>query len=150
MAVRPAPTDTNMSYTELNALYTHVLSGVPLHKVEKALDILSFVLTIDPFLGAIAIEGTSIPEWKRTSCMVSLLSLQMGDIEDYLANLSSLVQVERLPSTHRYQIRFLHVSLGDFLLDPTRSHKFYCNPERIITKLVEVCIQHLNAGGMLC
>jgi len=150
MAMRPTPTDTNMPYTELNALYTLVVPGVPLHKIEKALDILSFVLTIDPILSAIAIEDTSIPEWKRTSYMVLLLSLQMGDIEDYLANLSSLVQVECLSSTHRYQIRFLHVSLGDFLLDPTRSHKFYCNPERIITKLVEVCIQHLNAGGMLC
>jgi len=156
MALRPAPTDTNMPYMELNALYTHVLSRVPPHKIEKALDILSFILVVRPrllekqFLPSIAdrLLGRYSKTTDRTphyDALLSLLCLQPGDIVFYLANLSSLVEVDNNNSHGNLpNIRISHASLGDFLLDRHRSHKFYCNPQQFFGKVLCICLKDSN------
>jgi len=145
MAVRPAPTDANVPWTELYALYRHVLSCVPPQHIEKALDILSFQLIIRPSGildkllrsdGSTFVDGRLVRE-----AMHLLLSLEPGDLVLHLGKLFSLVQVSN-DDVHKEfpYIRISHASLGDFLLDPQRSDNFYCNEQRILTRMLGVCL----------
>jgi len=136
MAVRPDPFDANIPNTELNALYTHALSRVPSYKIERSLEILSFTVIVSPILD---------PQ-VQPQIMVSLLSLEPGDTEFYLADLTSLVQVQYdkdLPS-----VRILHASFGDFLLDPQRSHKFHCDPGSFFAKISGYGLELLTKDGL--
>jgi hypothetical protein len=51
------------------------------------------------------------------------LFFQPGDVELYLGDLSSLVNIGP-----EQEINILHASLADFLLDLTRSKEFWINP----------------------
>jgi len=152
MAVRPAPVNANMPYTELNALYSHVLSCVSTRNIDKALDILSFSLIVSPagILDKLLRfrESTFIKERFVYQAMHLLLSLEPGDLEFYLGKLSSIVQVSH-DVVHKDfpYIRILHASLGDFLLDPQRSHRFYCNQQRILTRMLGVCLESFTTDG---
>lgn len=157
MAIRSAPEDINMPYVELNTLYSHVLSCVPPHKIGKALEILSCVITVLPALGAlvgvfelVVDRFTRLTYQQRPSKYLhSLLSLVPGDLEFYLSNLSSLLGVQdNKVGGDIYNVVIRHASLGDYLLDHRRSHKFYCEPQRIFTTLLEALLEHLNIDGL--
>jgi len=142
MAVRPAPTDTNMPYTELNALYTHVLTCLPFHKIEKALDILFFIILLRPYFSDPS--WTPLPGRRRTEdALCSILSLEPADLVFYLVNLSSIVEVNIDDAKRHFPtVRLSHTSLGDFLLDPHRSRRFYRHPETFISKVLCVYLEH--------
>jgi len=153
LAVRPAPTDANMPYTELNALYTHVLSRVPSHKIEMALDILLYVTIIRPQLLLQLENLSSMPiddDWPDlrpgqfpTGCndLTKLLFLSPSDLVFYLAELSSLVGVH-VGIGEGLDVGIAHASLGDFLLDPHRSKGFYRDSPTFISKVLCNYINH--------
>jgi hypothetical protein len=124
LAIRPPQKD--LPFAELDALYTHIFTGV--EEIEPALEILSLLLISFPA--------------PYTTMIEEVLSLQPGDVELYLGNLSSLVNIGP-----QQEIKILHASLTDFLLDLTRSKEFWINPRSRHTVFARRCLQLLQCNG---
>ena len=125
LAIRPPQKD--LPFAELDALYTHIFTGV--EEIEPVLEILSLLI----------ISSSSSP---LLPTIEEFLFLQPGDVELYLGDLSSLVNIG--PAQ---EIRILHASLTDFLLDPTRSKEFWINPGSRYTMFARRCLQLLQRTG---
>jgi len=123
LGVRPPQKD--LPFAELDALYMHILAGVG--DVEPVLEILSLL-----FLGF----------EQRLPIVEQFLSLQPGDIELYLGDLSSLVNIGADETIH-----LLHASLQDFLVDPTRAKELWINPRARHTAFARRCLQSLQLKG---
>ena len=128
LGIRPPQKD--LPFAELDALYMHILAGV--EYIEPVLDILSFVL----FSRGLAQYSPSLVE------IETFLSLQTGDVELYLGDLSSVVSF----SDYQY-IHILHASLTDFFLDPTRSKELWINPPARYAAFSRRCLQSLQLKG---
>jgi hypothetical protein len=70
------------------------------------------------------------------------LSLQTGDVELYLGDLSSLVSIG--PNK---RIIILHASLTDFFIDPTHSKELWINLPARHTVFAHQCLQSLQCTG---
>ena len=124
LAIRPPQKD--LPFAELDALYTHIFTGV--EEIEPVLEILSLLLLSD----YLVLYLPTIEEF---------LFLQPGDVELYLGDLSSLVKIGS-----NQHIKILHASLTDFLLDLTRSKEFWINPRSRHTMFARRCLQLLHNG----
>ena len=126
IGIRPPQRD--LPFAELDVLYTHILANV--EDVERVLEILSVLLFFREH------------PWNWTlSWIEEILSLQHGDAELYLGNLSSIIEL------NQDTIRVLHASLTDFLVDPTRSKEFWINPRARHTMFARRCLQSLQLKG---
>jgi hypothetical protein len=122
------PPQKDLPFAELDALYMHILAGV--EDIEHALKILSLPMLCSHLCSDLqAIE--------------EFLVLQPGDIELYLGDLSSLVNIE--PESQEIQI--LHASFTDFLMDPTRSKGLWINPRAQHAVFAHRCLQVLQLKG---
>ena len=127
LGIRPPQRD--LPFAELDALYMHILSGV--EDIDFILEILSVML----------FSSNRFP-WPWSAPLIEeFLSLQPGDVEMYLGDMSSLVNVG--PK----RITILHASLTDFLMDHTRSKEFWVNPPVQHTGLARRCLQILQRNG---
>jgi hypothetical protein len=122
------PPQRELPFAELDALYTHILAGV--EDVERILEILSAVFLFD----------RDRQVWSLSQ-IEEILTLQHGDAELYLGDLSSIIHIE-----HNI-IRVLHASFTDFLMDPTRSKEFWINPRARHTLFARQCLQSLQLKG---
>ena len=129
MGIRPPQRD--LPFAELDALYMHILSGV--QDVDSALDILSSVILS---------KHISWAQWGAVPQIEEFLSLQPGDVELHLGDLSSLVNVGPDRAIH-----ILHASLTDFFVDPARSKQFWINPRARHTTFARRCLQLLQLKG---
>jgi len=114
------PPQKDLPFVEIDALYTHIFTGV--EEIEPVLQILSLLLISDSY----SLVLPMIEEF---------LSLQPGDVGD----LSSLVKIGP-----QQEIKILHASLTDFLLDPTHSKEFWINPRFRHTLFACRCLQLLQ------
>jgi len=124
LGIRPPRRD--LPFAELDALYTHILTSV--EDIEHVLDILSFIFFSGYF--------------PSTGMIEEFLSLQTGDVELYLGDLSSLVSIGPNQEIHN-----LHASLVDFFVDPTRSKELWINPPTRHTAFARRCLQSLQFTG---
>jgi hypothetical protein len=122
------PPQRELPFAELDALYTHILASV--EDVERVLDILNVMLFF--------VEHGSVGGLSRIEKM---LSLQHGDAELYMRDLSAIVNIER------NNIWLLHASFKDFLVDPTRSKQFWINPRARHTLFAHQCLQSIQLKG---
>jgi len=120
------PPQRDLPFAELDALYTHIFTGV--EDIEPVLEILSLLL-LSPW-------SWFLPEIEE------FLFLQPGDAELYLGDLSSLVNIG-----HDHQINILHASLTDFFIDPTRSKELWINPATRHSAFARRCLQSLQLIG---
>ena len=120
----------DLPFAELDALYMHILAGV--ENIEFVLYILSFPLLWDSY-HILQRDSSFIEEF---------LSLQTGDVELYLGDLSSLVSIGPLQ-----RVNILHASLTDFFMDPTRSKELWINPPARHTAFARRCLQLLQLKG---
>ena len=131
LGIRPPQRD--LPFVELDALYTHILSGV--ENIECVLEIFSVIFFCD---------HRSSREWNLRSPMIEkFLGLHPGDVELYLGDLNSLICIEPGP----WNIRVLHASLTDFFVDPTRSKIFWINRQAWHTAFARQCLQALQIPG---
>jgi len=126
LGIRPPQRD--LPFSELDALYTQILGGVD--DIERVLEILGCVFFFRYIPHTMAIDA--------------FLSLQPGDVELYLSDLSSLVTINQGPYPG---IRVLHASFTDFLVDPTRSKTFWINPRARHTAFACRCLEILQLKG---
>ncbi len=119
------PISNNSPFSELDSLYMQILS------VQKNWDqiqqILGVILASDGFIDT----SNDIEEF---------LGLRIGDTELHLADMSSLVSWN---SQRDHHIHILHASFRDFLLDPTRSGRFFVDEKGMHTMMAHHCLQHL-------
>jgi hypothetical protein len=130
LGIRPPQRD--LPFAELDALYMHILASV--ENIEPVLEILSLVCvsysTYSPFY------------YHPSPAMIeTFLSLQTGDVELYLGDLSSLVSIR--PRV----VNILHASLTDFFMDPTRSKELWINSSARHTTFARRCLQSLQLKG---
>jgi len=104
-------------------LYTHILAGV--EELEPVLEILSVIF----------FWTHGIPRGWSSPVIEEFLSLQPGDVELYLGDLNSLVNIGPTQIIH-----IIHASLTDFLMDPTRSKEFWINPQVRHTAIAHRCL----------
>jgi hypothetical protein len=128
LGIRPPQKD--LPFAELDGLYRHILAGV--EDIEPVLEILSFLFFSSP----------NIPTRWGSPQIEEFLSLQPGDVELYLGDLSSLVNVGS-----NQGIYVLHASLTDFLMDPTRSKELWINPRTRHAAFARRCLQSLQLKG---
>jgi len=127
LGIRPPKRD--LPFSELDALYTHIFTGV--EDIEHVLEILSLVFCSDGFWC-----------YAPFPAIENFLSLQTGDVELYLGDLSSLVSIG--PNK---RIIILHASLTDFFIDPTCSKELWINLPARHTAFARRCLQSLQCTG---
>jgi hypothetical protein len=121
-------------FAGLDALYRYILA-VAVEEIEPVLEILSFIFFCSPNIEV---------HW-RSPQIEEFLSLQPGDVELYLRHLNPLVNIG--PDQ---QIQVAHASLLEFFKDPTRSKKFWINPQARHTAFARWCLQSLQFKGKQC
>ncbi|KAF9480412.1 hypothetical protein BDN70DRAFT_856948 [Pholiota conissans] len=93
-------------FAHLDALYRYILSQV--ERIEDVFDVLAYALLT---------EITDIPNIENA------FEHPTGEVEVLLADFAALIACESYYNST--QIKFLHKSLPDFLLDKSRSEEFY-------------------------
>jgi hypothetical protein len=112
------PRGKTTPFAEIDALYSYILSAAS-DNIEKILDIFIVLLFLQ----------ISHSEWKKSvQFLESFLSYRTGEIFMVLSDMHSIISV---PFPHQQDMapRFLHASLGDFLVDRSRSGEdFFLDP----------------------
>ncbi|KAF8802001.1 hypothetical protein BYT27DRAFT_7197458 [Phlegmacium glaucopus] len=118
-------------FAELDALYIHIFSKVK--DINRALEILSLLV----------LKQSIIP--LTAELLEKLFFLRHGDAHIIFSDLHSIMDVPP-PSTDRKlsQIRIYHASLADFLLDKSRSVKFYIDAGNAHANLTQYFLKHLS------
>jgi len=120
-----SPPNRDLPFVELDALFSHILSSVG--DIDLVLEVLSLLLTV---LGM-----------ATSSHMEDLLSCDQGEIQILLVNLHSII---RVPESDTDEIRILHASFRDYLLDRSRSGPFYIELSEAYAKLAVMYIDRIN------
>jgi hypothetical protein len=112
------PRGKTTPFAEIDALYSYILSAAS-DNIEKILDIFTVLLFL----------RTSHPEWMQVvPFLESFLSYRTGEIFMVLSDMHSIISVPS-PDQLNTAIQFLHASLGDFLVDRSRSGEdFFLDP----------------------
>ena len=139
-------------FAELDALYIHIFSTVK--NPNKVLEILGFIL-----LRQVDVDA-SAELWTRRLLSPQLIAaapqlledlffLRRGEIYIILTDLHSIVDVPA-PDTDRTlsTIRLFHASLGDFLLDKSRSATFYIDAGNAHANLTQYFLKHLSKADL--
>jgi hypothetical protein len=122
----------DLPFAELDALYMHILTSV--ENIEPVLDILSLVCLSYFSYGPFHYIPSQV-------VIEQFLSLQTGDVELYLGDLSSLV------SLRSHRVKILHASLTDLFMDSTRSKELWINSPARHTTFARQCLQTLQLKG---
>jgi len=119
------PPNRDLPFVELDALFTHILSSVA--DIGLVLEVLSLLLTV---LGM-----------STSSHIEELMSCGQGEIRLLLVDLHSII---RVPESDTDEIRILHASFRDYLLDRSRSGPFFIDLSEAYAKLAVKYIHHIN------
>ncbi|KAF9554820.1 hypothetical protein CPC08DRAFT_161250 [Agrocybe pediades] len=109
-ALNLRPPFKDLPFTELDALYRHIISKA--EDPSTVLDILAFPILYNQYYRSMAHSTAEHIE--------KILQLEEGDVEVILADLQSLVTIDR-----DRVVKFLHKSLRDFLCDSQRAGDLY-------------------------
>ncbi|KAF9480405.1 hypothetical protein BDN70DRAFT_877677 [Pholiota conissans] len=111
---------TQNPFSHLDALYRYIFSQV--ERIEEVLNILAYFLLT---------RTTHIRD------IQNVFFLPYGEVEVLFADLTAVILCEPdTPETLAPQLKFLHASLRDFLLDKTRSEEYYIDLTAYRTKLL--------------
>jgi len=123
-----SPPNRDLPFVELDSLFTHILSSV--EDVGLVLEVLSSLLTV---LGV-----------ATCSHIEEFLSYNQGEVRLILIYLHSII---RVPENDSDEIRILHASFRDYLLDRSRSGLFFIDLPEAYAKLSVRYIDHINSHG---
>ena len=130
LGLTSAPDD--MPYKQLDALYTHIFSSV--QHISGALRILGCMLFI----------GNAV-SYLTPTFLENLLSLDKGDVHLYLSDLHSILYVPTPQlNADDDEIRILHASLGDFLIDKLRSGDYYVDEGTVHADIARCCLHSMS------
>ncbi|KAF8801652.1 hypothetical protein BYT27DRAFT_6785965 [Phlegmacium glaucopus] len=121
-------------FAELDALYCHVLSSVD--DIQATLGVLSLYLAT-PYV-QVMFQGNSPSE-----SVDQFLCLEQGDVHLVLITLSSIVSYDEVTG----EVKILHASFADFLLDRHRSTIFHIDLATASAHFVRRIFQYIKAPG---
>ena len=128
--------DKDLPFAELDTLYRRLFSAIDVENRQVVLKILG-LLIFQP-------QGFNRP-FSEVDLIVSVLSLEPGQIEFYLADLASILERKVGNTTDdNDEIRITHASLSDFFLDPHRSKEFHINESAFYAELALIYSDHLT------
>ena len=127
--LEPPRGEEDLPYAELNSLYNHVLSSVRV--VEKVKEVLGVLIVVNPELHQYPIDSADKMDW--------FLFRKRGETSACLSQLISLIECDSDDS-----ISILHASLSDFLLDITRSRRFYLCRESVLGDCIALGLRHMR------
>jgi len=122
-------------FAELDALYIKILSSVT--DVEKTLTILGFLI-FSTYASAIIARSMD------TEFLDDFLMLSEGDSLIFSADLASVLILGRPERNGHRRVELLHASLGDFLLDRSRSNQFALDPAGVHAQISCMCFRALS------
>ena len=123
-----SPPGTLNPFAELDALYHHILSSV--NDIQLTLRVLSLYV-VTPDFASILRRASMSPEL--------FLSLEPGDIQIALINLSSIILYDEYG-----EVNVLHASLADFLCDKRRSTIYYIDMASTCTEFIQRIIEYVT------
>ena len=109
LRLRP-PQEEDQPYTQLDALYSLIFQGIESCDKLKKIGLVLGILYVSSRSGSIARASYS-----KCGTIEAILGMKAGDVILLLSPILSLVAIDY------GEVRILHKSLFDFLLDPTRS-----------------------------
>ena len=116
------PVHRDLPFSELDALYIHILST--LEEPHRTLLVIGILFVMVPYAS------------DNYRCTISgvehLLGLDVGDVELLLADMASLISLE---GDEIKTIRILHASFSDFLFDSSRSGAFAIDRKTMHTRM---------------
>ena len=121
-------------FAELDALYLHIFSSV--EEIDKVLKVLwaLLLLAIHPTTGM------------TPYFLEDLLFFERGDVSMILSDVHSIIDVPHVNLSQTLPVRILHASLGDFLLDKSRSKTCHINVEHAHASLTRYLLQHISTS----
>jgi len=129
-----ATADDDGPHAELDLFYYHILSSVK--NIDKVTEVFIFLLLVQ-FWG------------KTRTTIEEFFFYQRGEVDAILSDLHSLISI---PSPHDTsgELRIFHASFPDFLMDRSRSKKFFIDKAEASTKLTKYCLRHFERGDVMC
>jgi len=116
-------------FAELDGLYRLILLSVDVAKLK---DLLMFLL-LQPFQGGLI----------QTTLIEKFLFYRPGEMDMILTDLHSIISVPP-PGDAFSDLRFVHASLPDFLLDQSRSLDLFFDQSPAYLKLTELAVKHID------
>ncbi|TFK37984.1 hypothetical protein BDQ12DRAFT_723742 [Crucibulum laeve] len=126
-----APRGDDRPFAQLDALYLHIFSCIP------------DLLGTSRVIGALLLKYSL--ETKSPAMIDKFLHLAPGDTYLLLSDLHSVLSIPD-GSSSKTLIRLLHASLGDFLLDQSRSGEYFINVADVHADFAECCFRHCIRG----
>ena len=123
------PPGSKTPFAELDALYHHILSSVD--DIQATLSVLGLYLAT-PYVQMM---------FQSTELIEEFLSLEQGDVQLVLSHLSSIVSYDKSFG----EVKILHASFVDFLLDRRRSDTFHIDIATACTEFVHRVFQCIRA-----
>ncbi|KIM39470.1 hypothetical protein M413DRAFT_191679 [Hebeloma cylindrosporum] len=108
-------------FAQLDALYHHIFQSV--EGIEKALEILVLLILGSEYQPLLTVSFTEV-----------LLEYEAGDVQTILSDMHALVRVPKTGDKDQ-DLQIYHASLSDFLLDQSRSGRFFIDSEEAHTYL---------------
>ena len=128
------PRGKSTPFAEMDALYLHILASAD-ENLPKALEIFTFLLLFR--------HRRLHP---TPSFVASFLSHQQRELTTILSDLHSIIAVPPSPAEEEIPLRFHHASLGDCLLDHSRSgDDFFIDPGLGHRKIAMLIMEKLTS-----
>jgi hypothetical protein len=115
-----------MPFAELDALYTLIFSSVD--DLEAVTDVLMYLLFFP----------RASQQLRRPHAIEEFLWRTEGEMQIILADLHSIISVP-VSNDLTSDVHLFHASLGDFLMDTTRSGIFFIDTQYAHTRLARYC-----------
>ena len=129
LGISPSPPGNKNPFAELDALYHHILKSVD--DIQATLSVLSLYLAT-PYVQIM---------FQSTEAIEEFLSLEQGDVQLVLSHLSSVVSCDESFG----EVKILHASFVDFLLDRRRSTVFHIDMETACNGFVSSIFETIKA-----
>ena len=127
LGMQPARND--VPFAELDGLYLSILSSVEDIKATIRL------------LGVLVLTNISP---KTPEVVGGFMFLDPGEVQCLLLDLASVVKCVDKET----EIRMLHASFPDFLLDRSRSGEYYIDPSMMHAEIAQLCLSHIRVHGL--
>ena len=123
------PTGKNMPFAALDELYMHIFLAVA--DIEAVMTVFE-VLFFFPSLSSPSIDDVE-----------KFLCLMPGELQIILIDLHSIIAVPSPQDVVNRNLRLFHASLGDFLLDKSRSRNLFIDAQEAHAHMARYCIRHM-------
>jgi len=128
--LQPPRGEEDLPYAELNLLYHHVLSNVrDIERLKHVLGVLIIVNTLTGWPNRV----------QTTQAIDDFFFWQPGETKSCLSPLEAIIGCDG-----EGRISIFHASLSDFLLDPSRSCRFYLCQGSILDDCATLGLRHLR------